>query len=132
MRSFLTSKDFREGFDHPSEHLEIVPAFGLVCGVALYFAAHVAFRLRIGGGLGRGRPIAAVVLLLLLPVAMVVPAAAAIAMVAGVCVALIAYEVLWHYDERREIRVGREAVHLEDFAGRRSNPRWLQPLRRQP
>ena len=39
--------------------LPIVPAFGLVYGIVLYLLAHVALRLRIGGGLGRGRPIAA-------------------------------------------------------------------------
>src|SRR4051812_41187185 len=39
--------------------LALVPAFALVCGVALYLLAHVVLRLRIGGGLGRGRPIAA-------------------------------------------------------------------------
>jgi hypothetical protein len=39
--------------------LNFVPAFGLVGGIALYLAAHVALRLRIGGGIGHGRPIAA-------------------------------------------------------------------------
>src|SRR5206468_11785471 len=33
--------------------LEIVPALGLCGGIALYLLAHVALRLRIGGGLGR-------------------------------------------------------------------------------
>src|SRR5205809_7962087 len=37
----------------------IVPALGLFGGIALYFLAHVALRFRIGGGLGRGRPVAA-------------------------------------------------------------------------
>ena len=55
---------------HEAEHsLKLVPVFGLVAGIALYLLAHVGLRLRIGGGLGRGRPIAAVVLLALLPVA---------------------------------------------------------------
>src|SRR6266550_159256 len=40
--------------------LPSVPALSLCGGVALYLLAHVALRLRIGGGLGRGRPIATI------------------------------------------------------------------------
>src|SRR5438105_2655612 len=72
---------------HP---LPTVPALGLVGGVALYLLAHVALRLRIGGGLGRGRPVAAILLLGLFPVAREVPALGALGLVAAVCVALIA------------------------------------------
>src|ERR671918_2953266 len=43
----------------PASSLPTVPALGLVGGIALYLLAHVALRLRIGGGLGRGRPGAA-------------------------------------------------------------------------
>src|SRR5436190_5367548 len=53
--------------------LPTVPAFGLAGGIALYLLAHVAFRLRIGGGRGRGRPIAADPLLGLIPVAREIP-----------------------------------------------------------
>jgi low temperature requirement protein LtrA len=99
-----------------AKSLPIVPAFGLVCGIALYLLAHVALRLRIGGGLGRGRPIAALVLLALLPVATHVPAAAALGMVAAVCVALIAYEVMWHREGRALIRARRGALSTDDVA----------------
>jgi low temperature requirement protein LtrA len=54
--------------------LATVPALGLVGGIALYLLAHVALRLRLGSGLGRGRPVASVVLLGLLPAARAVPA----------------------------------------------------------
>jgi low temperature requirement protein LtrA len=84
--------------------LQTVPAFGLLGGIALYLLAHVALRLRIGGGLGRGRPIASVLLLGLVPVATEVPALAALGIVAAVCVALIAYEALRHREERAWIR----------------------------
>jgi low temperature requirement protein LtrA len=87
-----------------SHELSLVAAFGLVGGVALYFVAHVLFRLRIGGGLGRGRPVAAVVLLALLAPATDVPSLGALGAVAAVCVGLIAYEVLRHREERRQIR----------------------------
>lgn len=96
--------------------LALVPAFGLVCGIALYLVAHVAVRLRIGGGLGRGRPIAALVLPALLPAVIHVPAWAALATVALVCVALIAYEVIRHREGRAAIRAQRGALTADDLA----------------
>ena len=68
---------------HVDEPLGIIPAIGLCGGLALYMAAHVALRLRIGGGWGHGRPTATVVLLALIPVATMVPALAALALVGG-------------------------------------------------
>jgi low temperature requirement protein LtrA len=97
--------------------LALVPAFGLVCGIAIYLLAHVALRLRIGGGLGRGRPIAALVLVAVLPVATRVPAAGALGVVAAVCVALIAYEVIRHREGRALIRAQRGALSTDDIAG---------------
>jgi hypothetical protein len=66
-------------------------------------------RLRLGGGLGRGRPIATLVLLAMIPVATLVPALAALAIVAAICVVLIAYEVLRHRTSRAWIRDHRDA-----------------------
>jgi low temperature requirement protein LtrA len=99
-----------------STSLSLVPAFGLVGGVALYLLAHVAFRLRTGYGVGRGRPVASLVLVLLVPVATHVPAADAIAAVAVVCVALIVYEVLRHREGRALIRARRGALSPSDLA----------------
>ncbi|MGH2526481.1 MAG: low temperature requirement protein A, partial [Actinomycetota bacterium] len=79
---------------HGDEPLPIIPAVGLFGGLAAYFAAHVATRLRIGGGWGHGRPIATIVLLGLIPVARMVPAAVALGLAAAVCIALVAYEAL--------------------------------------
>jgi len=92
---------------HP---LPVVPAFGLVGGIVLYLLAHVALRLRIGGGLGRGRPIASLVLLTLLPVAHVVAGLVALGLVAVVCVGLITYEVVRHREARAHIRARRGAL----------------------
>ena len=94
--------------------LPTVPAFGLLGGIALYMAAHVALRLRIGGGLGRGRPVASVLLLRLVPVAAAVPGLAALGIVAAVCVALIGYEALRHRDERAWIRSHRGGFTFEE------------------
>jgi low temperature requirement protein LtrA len=96
-----------------STSLAAVPAFGLVGGVSLYLLAHVFFRLRIGGGLGRGRPVAAVLLLLLVPAATEVPAGGALGIVAAVCVALIVYEVLRHREDRAAIRARRDTVDFD-------------------
>ena len=103
--------------------LPTVPAFGLVGGIALYLLAHVALRLRIGGGLGRGRPVAAVLLLGLLPAAREVTALAALGLVAAVCVSLIVYEVFRHRAARAWIR-SRRGVFTTEEASR------VEPSRR--
>jgi len=107
--------------------LPTVAALGLIGGIALYLLAHVALRLRIGGGLGRGRPIASVLLLGLLPLAGEVPALAALGMVAAVCVSLIGYEALRYRESRAWIRSRRGAFTMEEAArvagGRRRNRR---------
>jgi low temperature requirement protein LtrA len=99
---------------HVDEALEIIPAIGLCGGLALYFAAHVALRLRQGGGWGHGRPAATIVLLALIPVAMQVPALAALALAAGVCATLIAYEALRYPYARSWIRSHRGAFTMEE------------------
>jgi low temperature requirement protein LtrA len=96
--------------------LPTVPALCLVGGVAMYLLAHVALRLRIGGGLGRGRPIATVVLPALFPVAREVRALAALGLVAAVCVSLIAYEYLRYRESRAWIRSRRGAFTMEEAA----------------
>jgi low temperature requirement protein LtrA len=94
--------------------LPIIPTVGLCGGVALYLLAHVALRLRIGGGLGHGRPIATVLLLGLIPVAREVPPLTALALVAAVCVSLIAYEALRYPNARAWIRSRRGAFTMEE------------------
>ena len=99
---------------HVGDQLETVPAAGLSGGIALYLVAHVLLRLRIRGGLGRGRPIAAIVLIAFVPVATQIPALAALAAVALVCASLIAYEALRHRESRAFIRSHRGAFTLEE------------------
>jgi low temperature requirement protein LtrA len=99
---------------HMATPLGSLPALGLFGGIALYLLAHVAMRLRIGGGLGRGRPIASVVLLGLLPLAREVTALTALGIVAAVSVSLIAYEFFQHREERAWIRSRRGAFTMEE------------------
>jgi low temperature requirement protein LtrA len=99
-----------------SQSLPLVPAVGLLGGVSLYLAAHVALRLRIGGGLGRGRPVAAVALLALIPAATAIPGSAALALVAATMVALIAYEAVRHRESRAFIRARRATLTREELS----------------
>jgi low temperature requirement protein LtrA len=99
-----------------NDPLLIVPALGLCGGIALYMLAHVALRLRIGAGFGRGRPVASVLLLGLLPVARVVPALTALGLVAAVCACLIGYEAIRYREGRAWIRSRRGAFTMEEVA----------------
>ena len=80
-------------------------------GLALYFLAHVAMRVRLvsliprgtpdrPGWIGPGRLVAAVGTLALFPTALELPALASLALVPRVCWALIAWDVL-HYRAHR-------------------------------
>jgi low temperature requirement protein LtrA len=91
------------------DSLTTVAALALTGGVALYLLAHVGLRLRIGGGLGHGRPTAVLLLAVLAPVSLEVPALVALGLVGAVCTALIAYEALRYRDTRAQIRETRSA-----------------------
>jgi low temperature requirement protein LtrA len=86
--------------------LKTVPAAALCGGLALYLLAHVVSRYRISRTIGHGRPVAVVALIVLFPVALELPAFAALASVAAVFVALIAYEALRYREARAQIRGG--------------------------
>jgi len=101
---------------HVDGSLRTIPALGLCGGVALYLLAHVVLRLRIGGGLGRGRPVATILLLGLFPLAREVSALAALGLVAAACAALIAYEALRYPHARAWIRSRRGAFTMEEAA----------------
>ena len=92
---------------HLGDELGTIEALALCGGPALYLAAYVALRFRVSRTVRGGRLLAAVACALLIPVAMVVPALAALAVVAGVFVALHAYELIWWRAERTEVRAAR-------------------------
>ena len=91
---------------HVDEELDVVVAFALCGGSALYLLTYSAIRIRIEGRvrLSRGRFVAAIVLVLLLPLAAMVPALAALALVTAVWLALHTYELLWWREARAEAR----------------------------
>jgi low temperature requirement protein LtrA len=91
---------------HVDEELGSVEAFALCGGGALYLLTYSAIRTRIERRvrLSRGRFVAAFALLLVLPLATVVPALAALALVTAVWVALHTYELVWWREARAESR----------------------------
>jgi len=89
------------GVDEP---LSVVPAAALLGGAALYLLAHVAFRLRNIATVNRQRLLCAFLLLVLLPVALEIPALATVTMLAAILSILIAYEALRFAEARDRIR----------------------------
>ena len=113
----LFALGMKQTLGHVDEPLGIIPAIGLCGGLALYMASHVAVRLRTSGGWGHGRPTATVALLVLIPVATIVPALVALALAAAVCAALIAYEALRYRYARSWIRNHRGGFTMEEVSG---------------
>jgi low temperature requirement protein LtrA len=89
---------------HVGEELDSVRAFALCGGSAIYLLTYSAIRIRIERRVSRGRLAAALVLLALVPLATMVPALAALALVTAVWVALHAYELVWWREARAESR----------------------------
>jgi low temperature requirement protein LtrA len=95
---------------HRSDELSTLEAVALCGGPALYLFAYVALRYRVSRTLGRGRLVAAIACVALIPVATVVPALVALALVAGVWVALHAYELIWFREARAQAHMQRYPV----------------------
>jgi low temperature requirement protein LtrA len=86
------------------EPLKTAPAVALFGGVALYYAGHIGFRYRNTHTLYKGRLVAVVVALALIPVAREVDALVAMGLAAALTSAVICYEVVRYADARRRIR----------------------------
>jgi len=89
---------------HVDEPLKIVPAVALFGGIALYYAGHIAFRLRNMGSVNRQRMVAALASLALIPLAVEVDALVALALAAAISAALVSYEALRFAEARRRMR----------------------------
>jgi low temperature requirement protein LtrA len=96
----LTAFGLEESLPHLDDHLELVTAFALFGGVAIYLLAHVVLRLRNAHTISRTRLGVAVLLFALWPLATEVDALASLAAVNVVLWLMIAYENA-HYDDRR-------------------------------
>jgi low temperature requirement protein LtrA len=91
---------------HVGEELDSATAFALCGGCALYLLTYSVIRSLVEHrlALSRGRFVAALAFLLLLPVAAMVPALAALALVTAVWCALHTYELVWWRQARAESR----------------------------
>ena len=86
------------------EPLKTAPAVALFGGVALYYAGHIGFRYRNTHTLYKGRLVAVLVALALIPIAKEVDALVAMGLAAALTSAVICYEVVRYADARRRIR----------------------------
>jgi low temperature requirement protein LtrA len=104
--------------EHVDEPLSDVSAVALCGGLSLYFLSHLLQRIRLvhfvrrtsdrrPGWIGPGRLAAGVAMLLLIPVALELPALASLALAAAVCCGLIAWDVVHYREERVEVRRAR-------------------------
>jgi low temperature requirement protein LtrA len=86
------------------EPLKVAPAVALFGGIALYYVGHIGVRWRMTHTLFRGRVVALVVSLALIPVATEIDALFALALAALVTSGVILYEVLRYAEDRHRIR----------------------------
>ena len=100
----LVALGLKKVLAHVDGPLETVPAVALCGGVALYLLSHDGMRYRSVRSVNHRRILAAAVAAALIPAATRVDAVVAVALVASVCVALIAYETLRHRATRARIR----------------------------
>jgi len=114
----LFALGLKKTVEHVGDPLDTVPAVALCGGLSLYFLTHVALRIRSvqsirrssaerPGWIGPGRLAAGIVILALVPAALELPALAALALMTGVCCALIAWDLIHYREERMQLRASR-------------------------
>jgi low temperature requirement protein LtrA len=114
----LFALGLKKTIEEVGEPLATIPAIALCGGLSLYFLTHVALRIRLvhsvrratmdrPGWIGPGRLITAIGMLALLPAALELSALTALALVTGLCCALIAYDVIHYREERTQVREAR-------------------------
>ncbi len=100
----LVAMGMKTTIGHFDGHLDTVPAFALLGGLALYLLGHVAFRYRHVHTVNRQRLLLAIVLLILVPVATAIPALLALAIANALIWAMIAYETRSYGENRQQVR----------------------------
>jgi low temperature requirement protein LtrA len=100
----LLALGVKKTIGHVDEPLESVPAVALCGGVALYYLAHIAFRLRNVRSVNWQRLVAALGCLALIPVATNARAIVSLAAIAGLCAILITYEAIRFREARARVR----------------------------
>jgi low temperature requirement protein LtrA len=100
----LVALGLKTTIGHFDGHLDTVPAFALLGGLAAYLLGHVAFRYRHIHTINRQRLLLAIVLLILVPVATEVPALATLAFANVLIWAMIVYETRMYGEGRQQVR----------------------------
>jgi|SRR5215207_595070 len=100
----LIALGIKKTIAHVDEPLKVVPAVALFGGIALYYAGHIGVRWRITHTLFRGRLVALVVSVALIPVATEIDALFALGLAAAVTAGVIVYEALRYAEARHRIR----------------------------
>jgi low temperature requirement protein LtrA len=100
----LVALGLKKTIGHFDDELDTVPAFALLGGVAVYLLGHVAFRYRHVRTVNRQRLLLAVVLLILVPVAVELPALVTLAIASLLLWAMIAYETRSYGEGRTQVR----------------------------
>ncbi|MFK3979379.1 low temperature requirement protein A [Micromonospora sp. NPDC050397] len=107
----------------PMHPIAVTLLFG---GLALYLLGHLGFQLRMLGTVTWTRVGAIVLTGGLIPLAVVVPALAALALLAAICVALVGTELVLFASSRRSVR---EAVLQEHLAHEARETAWRRQHR---
>ena len=97
----LSALAFEQAVHHGGDPLDSVNAAALCGGTALYLLGHVALRLRNAGTINVERLVSSVVLIAFVPLAVRIDAVWALATVNVLLWAMIVFETLWVYDDRR-------------------------------
>jgi low temperature requirement protein LtrA len=100
----LVALGLKKTIGHFDGHLDAVPAFALLGGLAIYLLGLVAFRWRHVHTLNRRRLVLAIALLILVPVTTDIPAIAALAIANVLVWALIAIETRGYGEGRTQLR----------------------------
>jgi len=114
----LFALGLKKTIEHVDEPLATVPAVALCGGLSIYFLAHVLLRVRLvhhirrtttekPGWIGPGRLATAIGTLALIPAALELSALTALTLVAALCWALIAWDLIRYREHRIEVRQAR-------------------------
>ena len=114
----LFALGLKKTVEHVGDPLATVPAVALCGGLSLYFLTHVALRIRAvqtirrstterPGWIGPGRLATGLAMLAVLPAALELAALGALVLVAAICCALIAWDVIHYREDRVRVRAAR-------------------------
>jgi low temperature requirement protein LtrA len=105
----LYAVGLKETIAHVDEPLGTITAVGLFGGVALYFAAHIAFRWRNVRSVARRRVAAVIALVALIPLGLEIDALLSLTIVTAICAGLVAYDAIRFREARARVRMARRA-----------------------